>query len=162
MLGLVEATSLGNFHPVYWRLDSLWCVLDAYARFGVKLIDTLHTVFFAFNVISGFVLQIVTGNSAFPGLDCAKGLLMVVPYPFINVIATALMGYRAWYVFTRVGLPFSPISEDLSARYHHKDSRNLSSMECNGRSLDIRRIVLFMTESGLLYCLYWVSLSRPI
>jgi len=42
-------------------------------------------------------MSVISEGGTFLRYGAMDDLLWVVPFPFINVVATALMGYKAWY-----------------------------------------------------------------
>ncbi|THU79399.1 hypothetical protein K435DRAFT_973176 [Dendrothele bispora CBS 962.96] len=64
-----------------------------------------------------------------------KIYLMPICVLLTNVTATSLIGYKAWY-------------------HHMAIKRNLDTTDCS--VVKIRKILVFLTESGLVYCVLWV------
>jgi len=89
-----------------------------------------------------------------PGHDVAgsAGDLVYVPYPVINLVATLLIGFKAWHAVS-----FEDVkSQTLTTQWFNRRYRRNTPVEDhddNGGSR-VQRVLLFSTESGLLYCLY--------
>ncbi|KAK7008203.1 hypothetical protein R3P38DRAFT_3023886 [Favolaschia claudopus] len=116
---------------VVWRAWVLW-----QDSLGVKVLLSLCLcgTFVGLTVNMTFGTLWLYGNERF-NPSGPRSLILVLPLMFTNIVSTTLIGIRAW-----------------SYRKHIKQVLSLP----RNRKTNVERILIILTESGAIYCLFWI------
>ncbi|KAF5363046.1 hypothetical protein D9758_012630 [Tetrapyrgos nigripes] len=102
----------------------------------VKGILTVAMIASFVGTITDAGLNIAADRQGVISLEHMDLLAYNVPLLATNIIATSLIGYKAWF--------------------HHQDVRkNLS--QCGNTVSQVQKILMLLVESAIIYCLLWVS-----
>lgn len=83
-------------------------------------------------------------------------LVYFVPLLFTNLVATSLIGYKFWYLMLKNNDLMS--GTQIEYRIYRREIKVHIILEEN-RGNSVNNILILLTESGLLYCFFWVRKS---
>ncbi|KAJ7574843.1 hypothetical protein C8J56DRAFT_977658 [Mycena floridula] len=117
---------------VIWRAWAIWPhSLTVHILLGVCLAGTVVSTF----VDYAYTVRLFLGKSQFDPGAGAGALILTLPLLATNIIATSLIGYKAWVYRTRI-----------------KESLNVEKT----RRTKVETVLLLLTESGIIYCILWL------